>query len=102
MANSIGQMIKRAALIAVFALMAAGAHAQTKPPMVGAEVVDAKGKAVGKIEKIILGPGGQPVQVMVRVDHVLRTLPVDALAPKGANYESVLSRAEIAALPPSE
>jgi rRNA processing protein Gar1 len=97
-----GEMTKRSALVAVFALMAAGAHAQTKPSMVGAEVVDAKGKAVGKIEKVISGPAGQPLQVMVRVDHVLRTLPVDALAPKGANYASVLSRAEIAALPPSE
>jgi hypothetical protein len=91
-----------AALAAAFVLVGAGAYAQVKPPLVGAEVVDAKGKAVGKIEKVVSAPGGQPLQVMVRVDHVLRTLPVDALASRGARYASVLSRAEIAALPPSE
>lgn len=72
------------------------------PRMVGAKVVDAKGKTAGPIERVIAGPDGRPLQVLVRVDHILRTLPVDALTPSGAKYASVLSRAEIAALPPSE
>jgi hypothetical protein len=70
-------------------------------PPVGAKVTDDKGKAVGRVERIIQGPDGQPKQVLVRVDRVLRTLPVEALKPAGGAYAAVLSRAEIAALPPS-
>jgi len=68
----------------------------------GALVVDARGKPVGKIDRVISGPNGKPMQVLVRVDRILRTLPIDALAPSGPGYASVLSRAEIAALPPSD
>jgi hypothetical protein len=57
---------------------------------------------VGQIERVISGPGGQPLQVLVRVDRILRTLPAEALTPTPTGYASVLSRAEIAALPPSE
>jgi hypothetical protein len=71
-------------------------------PTVGAEVRDAKGKAVGHIERVIMGPGGQPVQVLVRVDRVLRTLPVEALTPHDKDFVSVLNRVEIVALPPSD
>jgi hypothetical protein len=78
------------------------AQAATASALVGARIVDDKGKAVGKIEKVISGPDGQPIQVLVRVDRILRTLPVDALVSSGAGYASVLSRAEIAALPPSD
>ncbi len=92
-----------AALTALFLILAPAAQAQTPAPrMVGAKVVDAKGKAVGQIERVITGPEGQPVQVLVRVDRVLRTLPANALTPAADGYASVLSRAEIAALPPSE
>ena len=56
---------------------------------------------MGKVEKIILGPDGRPRQVLVRVDRVLRTLPVEALQPSGKTYAAVLTRAEIAALPPA-
>ena len=76
--------------------------AQASPPPIGAQVKDDKGKPVGKVEKIIPGPDGQPRQVLVRVDRVLRTLPVEALKPSGADYVAILSRAEITALPPSD
>ena len=95
--------------MAIGLLASAPAHAQAPAsaahaisPLMWAEVVDAKGKAVGRIERIINGPDGQPVQVMVRVDRILRTLPAHALTPGPKGYASVLSRAEIAALPASE
>jgi hypothetical protein len=96
-----------AALIALIlglapALAASPGIAQTAASMVGAEVKDSKGKPVGRIERVIDGPDGKPAQVLVRVDRVLRTLPAEAMAPSGAGYASVLSRAEIAALPPSD
>jgi hypothetical protein len=82
------------------------AHAQATsnlaPPPVGAEVRDDKGKPVGKVEKIILGPDGRPKQVLVRVERVLRALPVEALQRSGGAYVAVLSLAEIAALPPAD
>ena len=78
------------------------ASAQTAVPPVGVQVRDDKGKVVGRVEKIVLGPDGQPRQVLIRVDRVLRTLPVEALKPVGADYVAVLSRAEITALPPSD
>jgi hypothetical protein len=93
--------------LAVFALaglliaVPATVLAQTAPP-VGAKVKDGQGKAVGQVEKVILGPDGKPKQVLVRVDRILRTLPLDALTPAGGDYVCVLSRAEIVALPPSD
>ncbi len=98
-------MFRPAVLLAACAALVFAAPAPAMAPtpkLVGAPVVDIKGKAVGKIEKVIAGPDGQPAQVLVRVDRILRTLPVDALTPTGSGYASVLSRAEIAALPPSE
>jgi len=86
-----------AALVAVPALALAQA-----PLAVGAEVKDPKGEAVGRVEKIILGQDGRPRQVLVRVDRVLRALPVEALQASGGAYVAVLSRAEIAALPAAE
>jgi len=102
-------MTLRAAAIAILLLAAqAGlARAQGPAPAIGAEVKDQKGASVGKIERIIAGPDGRPRQVLVRVDRVLRALPVEALqppsqgAPSGA-YVAVLTRAEIAALPPAD
>jgi hypothetical protein len=94
-----------AAVLAVLgpSLVSAGAaRAQAAAHLVGAELKDSKGKAVGRIERVIAGADGRPAQVLVRVDRVLRTLPTDALTPAGDGYASVLSRAEIAALPPSE
>jgi hypothetical protein len=72
------------------------------PPPVGAEVKDDKGKPVGKVEKIIVGADGRPKQVLVRVERVLRALPVEALQRSGGAYVAVLSLAEIAALPPAD
>jgi len=90
------------ALLAAAAVLAPGlALAQTAPP-VGAEVRDDKGKPVGKVERIILGADGRPKQVLVRVDRVLRALPVEALQRSGVAYVAVLSQAEIAALPPAD
>ncbi len=101
--------VRAAALVSILAFSAALlaaplALAQAPPagaPPIGAKVKDDKGKAVGQVEKVILGPDGKPAQVLVRVDRVLRTLPVEALTPSGGDYVSVLSRAEIAALPPA-
>ncbi len=90
-----------ALLSAALILGPALAFAQTPPP-VGAAVRDDKGKPVGKVEKIILGPDGRPKQVLVRVDRVLRALPVEALQRSGDAYVAVLSLAEIAALPPAD
>jgi hypothetical protein len=91
-----------ALLLTAPALASALAQDRAAAPAVGAKVVDSKGKPVGTVEKVITEADGRPVQVMVRVDRILRTLPVDALAPSGNAYASVLSRAEITALPPSE
>ena len=95
-----------AAALALAVLLAAAppmlASAQTPAPPIGAQVKDDKGKPVGRVEKIVPGPDGQPRQVLIRVDRVLRTLPVEALKPAGSDYVAVLSRAEIAALPPSD
>ena len=90
-----------AILIAAAPSLAAADTPSAGGPPVGAKVMDDKGKAVGRVEKIITGPDGQPKQVLVRVDRVLRTLPVEALKLSGDAYVAVLSRAEIAALPPS-
>ena len=85
------------------ALLAAPALALAQaPPAVGAEVKDPKGAPVGKGERIILGRDGKPRQVLVRVDRVLRALPVEALQASGDAYVAILTRAEIAALPPAE
>jgi len=90
------------ALLAAAALLGPGlAHAQAAPP-VGAEVRDDKGKPVGKVERIIVGSDGRPKQALVRVERVLRALPVEALQRSGDVYVAVLTRAEIAALPPAE
>ena len=99
--NRLFAAIATAALLSA-PMASAPAQAQTPQVRVGAKVVDSKGKAVGQVERIISGPNGQPLQVLVRVDRILRTLPADALAPAQDGYASVLSRAEIAALPPSE
>jgi hypothetical protein len=93
---------RAAALAVLFTASAAQAQPLPAAPPVGAEVKDSKGVMVGKVEKIILGPDGQPRQVLVRVDRVLRTLPVEALQPSGKTYAAVLTRAEIAALPPAD
>jgi hypothetical protein len=95
------------ALLAAAAILGPGlalAQAQTSQaaPPVGAEVRDDKGKPVGKVEKIILGADGRPKQALVRVDRVLRALPIEALQRSGEAYVAVLSRAEIAALPPAD
>ena len=90
------------ALLAAAVILGPGfALAQTAPP-VGAEVRDDKGKPVGKVERIVLGADGRPRQALVRVDRVLRALPVEALQRSGDAYVAVLSRAEIVALPPAE
>jgi hypothetical protein len=88
--------------VAVGPLAAGPARAQSAVPPIGAEVKDPKGVAVGKVERIILGPDGRPRQALVRVDRVLRALPVEALQATASAYVAILSRAEIAALPPAE
>jgi hypothetical protein len=99
---------RAAALAPVLALLigatpaAALAQGSDAAPPIGAEVKDVKGAPVGKVEKIILGADGRPRQALVRVDGVLRALPVEALQRSGQAYAAVLSRAEITALPPAE
>jgi hypothetical protein len=99
-----GMKLRHGALALLAAAVILGpalAQAQTPPP-VGAEVRDDKGKPVGKVERIILGPDGRPKQVLVRVERVLRALPIEALQRSGDAYVAVLSLAEIAALPPAD
>jgi len=95
------------AVLAAAALLGPGlARAQAPStlaaPPVGAEVRDDKGKPVGKVERIILDAEGRPKQALVRVDRVLRALPIEALQRSGEAYVAVLSRAEITALPPAD
>lgn len=96
--------IRAAATTAMWAaLFGAPALALAQPPpSVGAQVKDPKGAAVGRVERIILGQDGRPRQVLVRVDRVLRALPVEALQPAGDGYVVILTRAEIAALPSAD
>lgn len=103
------KVICAAALVLASASVPALARAQPQsqsqsqsPPPIGAEVKDPKGASVGRVEKIIPGPDGTPRQVLVRVDRVLRALPVEALQRSGAAYVAVLTRPEIAALPPAD
>ena len=101
--RAIRLLLAAAALAALQpALAVAQPPAASGAPPVGAEVKDDKGKAVGKVEKIIPGPDGRPKQALVRVDRVLRALPVEALQRQGDAYVAVLTRAEIAALPPAD
>ena len=95
------RVLARLTVVAVLLTVPAASLAQPVPS-VGAKVRDDKGKPVGQVEKVVAGPDGKPRQVLVRVDRVLRTLPVEALTPSDGGYVAVLSRAEIAALPPSD
>lgn len=80
------------------------AHAQPAPadaPRVGEKLRDAKGLLLGQIERVIPDADGRPRQVLVRVTRVLRVLPMDGLTPSRDGYVTVLTRAELEALPAS-
>ncbi len=80
----------------------APAGLQTVAPAPGQKLKDSKGVTVGQVEKVIADGDGRPRQVLVRVTRVLRVLPVDALTRSGDGYVTVLTRAELEALPPAE
>jgi hypothetical protein len=82
-------------LIAAVAISSAFAQAA---PSVGSPVKDAKGQAIGVIEKVVFA-AGKPRQVQVRQGSVLRTLPVDGLTAQNGGYVTVLTKAEFEALP---
>jgi hypothetical protein len=63
---------------------------------------DPQGAILGQIERVISDADGRPRQVLVRVARVLRALPIDALTASGDAYVTVLSRAELEALPPAD
>jgi hypothetical protein len=87
------------------ALSVAGQALAQSPPtaaLTGARLKDAKGAAAGQIEKVIADGDGRPRQVLVRVGRILRVLPIDALTPGGDGYATVLTRAELDALPAAE
>ncbi len=71
-------------------------------PRPGQALKDAAGATLGRIEKIIVDAAGRPRQALVRVTRVLRVLPLDALTRSGDTYVTVLSRAELEALPQAE
>ncbi len=84
-------------------LMTSSALAQAAAPVfVGAALKDQKGAVLGHIEKVVPDAAGRPRQVLVRIARVLRTLPINALAASGDAYVTVLTRAEVEALPPSD
>jgi enterochelin esterase-like enzyme len=79
--------------------------AQSAPaelPRTGEKLKDAKGAVLGHIERVVSDAGGRPRQVLVRVARVLHVLPIDALTRSGDAYVTVLSRAELEALPATQ
>ncbi|HVY34549.1 MAG TPA: hypothetical protein VG960_09005 [Caulobacteraceae bacterium] len=91
-----------ALLIAAGAATATGAQTPAAPPQVGQKLKDSKGAVVGEVEKVIADADGRPRQVLIRVTRVLRVLPLDSLVRSGDGYVTVLSRAELEALPPAD
>jgi hypothetical protein len=80
----------------------APAFAQPAPaelPRAGEKLKDAKGAVLGQIERVVSDADGHPRQVLVRVARVLHVLPIEALTRSGDAYVTVLSRAELEALP---
>jgi len=69
---------------------------------VGQKLRDEKGSALGEIEKVVSDANGRQRQVLVRVAGVLRPLPLDSLTRSGDAYVTVLSRAELEALPAAD
>lgn len=71
----------------------------------GQTVRDSKGAVVGKVESVSRGRDGLPSQVLVRVGGVarvgstLKALPAAGLQPKGGEAVTVLTRAELDAMP---
>lgn len=103
----------RAIVLCLTAALAWGPYAAAQPastdntppaaaPQPGQKLKDAKGATLGQIEKIISDADGRPRQVLVRVTRVLRVLPIDALTRSGDAYVTVLSRAELEALPAAD
>ncbi len=75
------------------------AQAAEPGPQPGEKVKDAQGVVAGPIERIVVDADGHPRQVEVRIGGLLRVLPVAALSRSGDAYVTVLSRAELDALP---
>ena len=91
------------ALALAVALASAAAAQDGSGPHTGQKLKDGRGQVLGQIERVITDPGsGQPRQVLVRVQHVLHVLPVDGLTRSGDGYVTVLSKAELEALPAAE
>ncbi len=103
----------RAIILCLTAALAWGPYAAAQPaasadapaaeaPQPGQKLKDAGGVTLGQIEKIISDADGRPRQVLVRVTRVLRVLPIDALTRSGDGYVTVLTRAELEALPAAD
>lgn len=91
-----------ALLIAACGATASWAQTSVAPPQIGQKLKDSKGAVVGEVEKIITDADGRPRQILVRVTRILRALPLDSLVRSGDGYATVLSRAELEALPPAD
>ena len=91
-----------ALLMAACVATASWAQTSVAPPQIGQKLKDSKGAVVGEVEKIIADTDGRPRQVLVRVMRVLRALPLDSLVRIGDSYVTVLSRAELEALPSAD
>jgi len=70
-------------------------------PQPGQKLKDSGGASVGQIERVVPGPDGRPRQIEVRIAGQLRVLPIAGLTRSGDAWASVLSRAELEALPGS-
>jgi len=90
------------------ALWAAGAAAQPRADAaveVGAEVRGADGSVLGRIERVVSDPAGQPQQVLVRtrgaggVAAQVKSLPISSLRPGQGGYAVALRRSEFDLLP---
>jgi hypothetical protein len=96
----VATLVVAAALTGGFAPKAA--RAADPGPQVGEKIKDSSGAVAGPIEKVVVDAQGRPRQILVRIAGQLRVLPIAALSRSGDAYVSVLSRAELDALPTSQ
>ncbi|CAN5703300.1 hypothetical protein BH10PSE5_BH10PSE5_17210 [soil metagenome] len=79
------------------------ASAQGASGLEGREVRAADGAVLGTIAKVIAGPDGRPLQVLVQPKGARaagpRSLPYKALSPEGDRFVIPLSKAEFDSMP---
>lgn len=79
------------------------APATARQDLAGRTVRASDGAVLGKVERVVLGSDGAPVQVLVRPDGVrapgYRVLPSASLKPRDGELTAPLTKAEFASLP---